>query len=325
MQTEIDLTQDLSILNILLADRTSGKNVIWATNDYTALGPDYMADKEITPELLFINNEKVVKPRKDKMLSQQDSRTRERAEVFTPSLVCNAQNNLVDDAWFQKKVKRFNSETDKSWKTNYHKISFSQNPGKTWQDYVRANRLEVSCGEAPYLTSRYDTVTGNMIPVKSRVGLLDRKLRVIGENTDDSKNWLDWAKIALQSTYGFEWQGDNVCLARQNMLMTTVEHYCHKFQTSPEEALLLQFAEIISWNIWQMDGIKFVIPNSCRSVTEFEQSFFDIKTTVKPCPGCESGDCFRHNGIYATIMDWEENKVIRFVDLVGGGKRNGTI
>lgn len=325
MQTESDLKQDLSILNILLADHTSGKNIIWATNDYSELGSDYEADKEITSELLFINNEQIVKPRKDKILSQQDSRTRERAEVFTPSWVCNAQNNLVDDAWFQQKSNRFNKETDKSWETNYRKVAFPKKLKKTWQDYVRANRLEVSCGEAPYLTSRYDTVTGNFIPVKMRIGLLDRKFRVISENVDDPQDWLEWAKIALRSTYGFEWQGDNVLLARENILLTTVEFFHNKFHKYFTSDYSRDFAEIISWNIWQMDGIKFVIPNTCRNITEYEQTFFETKKTEKPCPGCETGDHHKHNGIYATIMDWEENKVIRFVDLVSGGKRNGTI
>ena len=47
-----------------------------------------------------------------------------------------------------------------------------------------AQRLEISCGEAPYLVSRYDTVMGETIPISQRIGLLDRKLRVVSENTD---------------------------------------------------------------------------------------------------------------------------------------------
>jgi hypothetical protein len=39
--------------------------------------------------------------------------------------------------------------------------------------------MEISCGEAPYLVSRYDTVSGNIISVDDRIGLLDRKLRVV--------------------------------------------------------------------------------------------------------------------------------------------------
>lgn len=114
------LNLDFSILEILLKDRTTGNNIIWAANDYAELGSEYSAEREIFPELIFKNDEQIIKPRKDKILSQQDSRTRERAEVFTPFCVCNAQNNLVDDAWFQQKSNRFNKETDKSWETNYY-------------------------------------------------------------------------------------------------------------------------------------------------------------------------------------------------------------
>lgn len=55
--------------------------------------------------------------------------------------------------------------------------------GKTWKDYVKSKRLEVACGEAPYLVSRYDATTACPIPISHRVGILDRKFRVIDENT----------------------------------------------------------------------------------------------------------------------------------------------
>lgn len=46
-------------------------------------------------------------------------------------------------------------------------------------------RLEISCGEAPYLVSRYDSVTGKTIKIKNRIGLLDRKLRIVSENIEE--------------------------------------------------------------------------------------------------------------------------------------------
>lgn len=36
---------------------------------------------------------------------------RDKAEVFTPSWVCNAQNNLVDNQWFGKKMYLIQSKT----------------------------------------------------------------------------------------------------------------------------------------------------------------------------------------------------------------------
>ena len=159
------------------------------------------------------NNERVIKPRANKDKSVQVLRSKEKAEVFTPAWVCNAQNNLVDNAWFGKEVKRFNTEKNCSWKTNYYKVKFPKH--KTWKEYVTANRMEISCGEAPYLTSRYGMVSGKYIAVKQRIGLLDRKLRIVSENTETQKEWKLWAEKALHSIYGFEWQGDNILLARE--------------------------------------------------------------------------------------------------------------
>ena len=67
--------------------------------------------------------------------------------------------------------------------------------------------------------SRYDTVTGEEIEISRRIGLLDRKLRVLSENVDSEIEWYSWAKKAFQSIYGFEWQGDNLLLARENLLL----------------------------------------------------------------------------------------------------------
>ena len=94
--------------------------------------------------------------------------------MFTPSWVCNKQNNLVDNAWFGAE-NVFNTEYEKHWTATENKITFPTPDGKTWEDYVRDVRLEITCGEAPYLVSRYDTVTGDTIELAQRIGLLDRK------------------------------------------------------------------------------------------------------------------------------------------------------
>ena len=87
---------------------------------------------------------------------------------------------MIDEAWFGRK-NVFNISKNKSWITNKELISFPAE--KNWKNYVDARRLEISCGEAPYIVSRYDTVTGREIPIEERIGLLDRKLRVVNENT----------------------------------------------------------------------------------------------------------------------------------------------
>lgn len=216
------LEMDASLLSILLKDNSSGKNLIWATDNYAQKGFGYGSNDYITTYAVTGANGNLIKPRTEKTKQEQLSRVRDKAEVFTPSWICNKQNNLVDNAWFGRE-NVFNTETEKSWTTNPEKVTFPD--GKTWQDYVKAQRLEITCGEAPYLASRYDTVTGETIPVKDRIGLLDRKLRIVTENTDGEKEWYECAKEAYKSIYGYDWQGDNVLLARENLLFTFCDYY----------------------------------------------------------------------------------------------------
>jgi hypothetical protein len=308
------------VLGILLSDQTTQKNIFWATDNYEHFGDSYRFNSEILPELITGEKGNVIMPRvhKDKIL--QLSRSKEMAEVFTPSWVCNAQNNLVDNSWFGKDGV-FNNEIllkngAKSWETTKEKIVFPK--GKTWQDYVRDTRLEITCGEAPYLVSRYDTTTGKFIKTEDRIGILDRKLRVVNENLVSINEWLKAVEIAYKSTYGFEWQGDSLLLAREAMLITFIENFTHKFQTEPTLKTIQNIAEIISWNIWQMDGLKGVIPTSCGTkTTETTNLFGEIEKEEKPCEGCTKSNIHNHNGIYCLIKDWKnKGQKIRFVDLI---------
>ena len=316
---------DRSLLGILLKDKTTGKNIIWATDNYSKYGELYTSEKEIKIELITSRHGGVIKPRVEKSKEERLQRVRQKAEVFTPSWVCNLQNNLVDEVWFGRKDV-FNAEKEHSWETTKEKIQFSDEKGKTWQDYVNSNRMEITCGEAPYLASRYDTVTGEYIEVPNRIGLLDRKLRVVAENTDSREDWLKWATVAVQSSYGFEWQGDNILIARENLLFDVAEHYEANFHEKLQTQDLVGFAKVIAWNIWQMDGLKFVIPNSCCTKEIIEEDLFESHVISKPCEGCKLGygekSYFRHNGIYCKIRDWKENKTLRFVDIMKEGEKN---
>lgn len=315
---------DRSLLEILLKDKTTGKNIIWATDNYSKYGELYTSEKEIKIELITSRHGGVIKPRVEKSKEERLQRVRQKAEVFTPSWVCNLQNNLVDEVWFDRKGV-FNIEKERSWEATKEKIQFSDEKGKSWQDYVNSNRMEITCGEAPYLASRYDTVTGEYIEVPNRIGLLDRKLRVVAENTDSREDWLKWATVAVQSSYGFEWQGDNILIARENLLFDVSEHYEANFHEKLQTQDLIGFAKVIAWNIWQMDGLKFVIPNSCCTKEIIEEDLFESHVISKPCEGCKLGygekSYFRHNGIYCKIRDWKENKTLRFVDIMKKGEK----
>lgn len=304
---------DVEILDILLYDHSSKKNIIWATDNYIQYGDKFNFGDEITVDKITGNYKEVIKPRAKKTTEEKNKRIKENAEVFTPSWICNNQNNLVDEAWFERDVV-FNKSNKDSWETIEEKIYFPKN--KTWQDYINSMRLEISCGEAPYLVSRYDSVTGKIIKLKNRIGLLDRKLRIVSENIEDESNWIAWSIKAIKSVYGYDWQGDNVLIARENLLYTFIDYYKDKFNKKPTIDLVKKIAEIISWNIWQMDGLKFVIPNSCKNEKEVELTLFGEVEHNEVCLGCKKNKNKEHNGIYCKIMNWKTNRSIKFISLV---------
>ncbi|MCI8638887.1 MAG: restriction endonuclease subunit M [Coprococcus sp.] len=248
-----------SVLRILLKDRTTRRNIIWATEDYVEYGDAYQADRPITASLITGANASIVQPRSTKGKSRRTNRTKMKAEVSTPSWICNQQNNLVDAAWF-KREDVFNMSQDNGWVTKEEPIVFGEERGRRWVDYVDARRLEIACGEAPYLTSRYDVQTGEPIKVKDRIGFFDRKLRVVNENASNEEEWMKWAYRSLESVYGFEFQGDSLLLGRKNLLDTFVENMEYRFEREPSQEELRRAARIISWNIWQMDGLTFTVP-----------------------------------------------------------------
>ena len=335
---EIDLLEDKlfdispSLLDILLKDHTMSTkdvqhNIFWASSDYEYLGKGYEYSSPILPDLITKNKGLVIRPRVLKNKEQQDFRAKDKAEVFTPSWMCNSQNNLIDEIWFGRKNVFNEEQTDADGKTfwimNPNKITFPI--GKTWKNYVHANRMEITCGEAPYMVSRYDTTTGEIIPIKKRIGLLDRKLRVIGENVETSGEWLKEAQEAYKSCYAYEWQGDSLLIAREAMLLSFIEYYREKFGKDPLKKSINHIAYIISWNFWQMDGLKGVVPNTCRKRIQVENLLFGGTQKIEiPCEGCQTQDIRRHNGIYCLIKDWrakdpitgKQGKIMKYIELI---------
>lgn len=319
---------DLIILRILLKDKTTRKNILWCTKDYESYGPEYNERAEMKINLITGKKFNVIQPRAAKSKQVQEQRIRKRAEVFTPSWICNEQNNQVDEAWFGRS-NVFNTPNGTGWITASNKIVFDDKK-KTWKAYVDAKRLEITCGEAPYLVSRYDTTTGELIPINNRIGLLDRKMRVVNENCDNDEEWLKWSLRALKSVYGYEFQGDSVLIARENLFYDYIDYYNERFSREPSIDLLKTVANIIAWNIWQMDGLKCVVPYSCREIkeTNHQISFFETteEETSIQCTGCEKNDIYTHNGIYCRIFDWTNyKKSIPFIDVLKEGTNNGKI
>lgn len=287
------------VLETLLIDRTTNRNIIWGTDDYENLGKEYNFHFPILFHLITGENGNIIQPRILKTKENQGNRTKEKAEVFTPSWICNVQNNLVDKAWFDREIV-FNIEKEKNWEATTERIKFPK--GKTWKKYVDENRLEITCGEAPYLVSRYDTVTGDPIELESRIGMLDRKMRIVNENIETEKDWLKWAERAFQSVYGFEFQGDSLLIARENLLASYGDYYEARFKREPKEKELLKIARIISWNLWQMDGLTFAIPYQEAVEPNMQLSSVDLEE--------------KKQKVLCVIKDWRARKKNTFQDLL---------
>jgi len=324
MQRVIDIRENdilkkyPKVLDIILLDQTTKQNIFWATDNYNHLGDNYNYSSPITTESITGTNGKIIMPRVLKNKELQRTRVKEMAEVYTPSWICNEQNNAVDNIWFNTE-NVFNQRVIldngmMSWKTNKNKIKFPKN--KKWKDYIKNIVLEITCGEAPYLASRYDTTTGEYIPVNNRIGFLDRKLRIINENIKTKKSWLNNVELAYKSIYGYEFHGDSLLLARETLLYTFIDNYYVKFNSEPKIQDIQKIAYIISWNIWQMDGLKQIVPDSCMSTTKEEQNLFDTSTKLLKCRGCETNNYNLHTGTYCLIMDWKQSQAIRFVDML---------
>jgi hypothetical protein len=308
LTSAIDISESVlrrkgELLNVLLIDRTTKKNIMWGTDSYISRGKEFAPKNAISPDLVTGIYHKLIQPRAAKSLEEQRLRTKEKAEVFTPLKTVDHMNKLID------------------WSGDI-KVPSESN----WQTYIQQLKLEISCGEAPFIVSRYNPTahTGKLILVENRVGFLDRKLRVVSKYCHKPKEWLHWAKEAYKASYGYEWQGDNILIARENLLYTLVDYYKEKFGRGPSLAVQQEFTDIISWNIWQMDGIKYVIPMSCKhetKITPGKISFFDGEepdiVEEYECEGCKFNRPTKHNGKYVKVMDWSINKPISFVSLLG--------
>ena len=74
-------------LNLLLQDKTTKGNIIWATDTYEDLGTGF-SDKDEIGVTLLMNQPDVIKPRIAKDADTQLARTRKKAEVYTPVWLC---------------------------------------------------------------------------------------------------------------------------------------------------------------------------------------------------------------------------------------------
>lgn len=297
------------VLPILLRDKTTGKNIIWATDSYSHLGADYAKDTQMTTQTLIGMDAVMLQPRVLKAASEQQERTKAHAEVFTPAWVCNRMNNFCDEEWFER-PDVFNCQEGHAWTSVHEPIAFKKR--KPWKRYVDSRRLEITCGEAPFIVSRYDAATGVEIPIPQRIGLLDRKLRVVNENAAGEAEWLKWTLRAFQSVYGYEYQGDNLLIARINLLMTFAEYLEDRWKRRPTVKELKKFANVIAWNFWQMDGLKGTVPLGEPEELRTQISFEDLLGSDF---SFDTADEKETKTPFCRIFDWRKKSSYLFADM----------
>lgn len=273
------------IFNILLLDRTmtfskKNKNIIWGNDNYTDYGEkEYCSKAQIKPESIINGMEGIIAPQALKSEQIRKLRTKSKAEVFTPVWIVKKQNSIINQ--------------------DYRKDTIEQYAKRKW--------LEIACGEAPYIATRYNMDTGNIVPIKKRTGFIDYKLSRINNEIDNKTIWQSLVELAYKSSYGFEWNGDSLLLARENLFFTYYDYYMEKWGEQPPYELIKKIAVIISYNLFQMDGLKLIIPLSEKeiSVMGISKNLFGIEEKIKL-------NSKKNQGIHVKIMNWESNKMEYF-------------
>ena len=268
-----------TLLTILLKDRTTNKNIVWASPSYEGMGKPFCANQPIKKNLIIGPYDSIIQPRVEKNKRNQEIRTRKRGEVFTPPWIVDKQVSIVLE------------------EIGY--ISF--------ESFIALRWLEITCGEGPYIVTRYDSISGDIIPINKRVGFLDRKLQRIVEQSTTEKEFIKWSKIAYESSYGYELQGDSLLLARENLLLSFCEYYDYKFGKLPTIKVIKQIATIISYNIFQMNGLTKQSPYSDDSMGNIQLNLFD-----------EVNDQGQKGGRFTLVKDWN-NKVLISIDSISKG------
>ncbi len=268
--------ESADLLKILLKDRTTKKSIVWATHSYELLGKGFAPSDRITPSRVTGNYANLIQPRSEKSKYEQKDRTKIRAEVFTPNWLVAKQNGYVE----------------------------SELGSLSLEEYVDLRWLEITCGEAPYMVTRYDTVTGKEIPLSERVGFVDRKLQRISREVSDEAAFYELIKEAYRASYGYEYQGDSLLLARENLLATFEDYYLAKTGNKPTLEQKKEIATIISYNVFQMDGLKKISPYSATQKQSQQLSLFSDEMEVEQAEESKT-----------QIKDWKKNKMIGFERL----------
>lgn len=279
------LRRNIKLLDILLKDYTTGSNIKWGTDSYIGYGFFFHNDKEITTDLITGWYDGFIRPRADKDKDIQLERQRNKAEVFTPSWVVKLQ---VDAA-------------------------FEDIKDLSLVEFIQTKWIEITCGEAPYMVNRYDMNTGSVIPLGKRAGFMDVKFRRLNQEVQTEEDWVKLALKIYKSSYGYEYQGDSLLLARENLMLTFIDNYFYMFGAFPDNKLILKVSEIVSLNVFQMDGLTYEVPYSYGGLADFsvQLSLFEVLDEEK-----------NSKPQFAKVKCWVNGKIINFKEIAEGNDSN---
>lgn len=290
---DIARLNEIGVLGTLLKDNSTDGNIVWGTSAYEGLGAEYRATDEMTVDAITGDRIEMIRRRARKDKDERTNLTRSHAEVFTPTWICKLMIDHADEAWLQNQTRE-----------------------ASWKEIIQSPRLEITCGEAPYLFGRYDAANGNPIAFEDRIGIYDRKLYLIAANTSRRQDFMRWAIKALQSTYGYEFQGDNLLIARINAFATIEEALDCAGYKPLEQSEAEGIAETISWNLWQMDGLTKCVPFGSHKE---ENPQMDLFGGLFDDPPSEQETLFPDRGL-AKIKNWSTGETVEFDGVSREGK-----
>jgi hypothetical protein len=92
------------------------------------------------------------------------------------------------------------------------------------------------------------------------------------------------------------------------------ECYELRFKERADKKLLETFANIISWNFWQMDGITgtipYTIPENYGEMTFFDEETENLVTNRN-----------HETAPFCMVKDWRANKAVSYNEIRGGKRK----
>lgn len=275
LTTHSEIYGNKHVINELMADQTTGENITWGVQ------PSY-----------------IQRVAAHEFIKYQDLKRIARGHNRNVHYPLPSNYRYFINAGIPEELLNPNYVSDGSRKTITHEVSFLR---KKW--------MEADCAEGFTLATVYAPASGRILPVNERTGFIDIKLNLISRLCDSPDAWIILARYAVGSCYGFEVNGDNLFLTRINVLSSILDFFKNKFDSPLNFQEVEEFANIISWNIFQLDGYTHSIPH-----------FILKDKSIAYAPIVEPSDS-KHSAV-PHIYDWERKGVSQLQELAKILKQN---